>query len=169
MTDFRALCEELANRMDSETGYTRPDGTRFSHPAVVRARAALAEQPVGATDEELWAVGDEDFRANYYPTDAIRYARAVLARWGQSAATPIPVDERLPGAAEQALIKAECALSDIAEGEAEESEGDPLEWAEKRAAGALARIRPVMREYQICTSEWPPLPAHAIPLPQSEP
>jgi hypothetical protein len=39
-TDFRALCEELANRMDSETGYTSPDGTRFSHPAVVRARAA---------------------------------------------------------------------------------------------------------------------------------
>jgi hypothetical protein len=45
---------------------------------------ALAEQPVGPTDEELWAVGDEDFHANCYPTVAIRYARAVLARWGKS-------------------------------------------------------------------------------------
>jgi hypothetical protein len=56
---------------------------------------ALAEQPVGPTDEELWAVGDENFRANYYPTEAIRFARAVLARWG-SHPTPIPVAERLP-------------------------------------------------------------------------
>jgi hypothetical protein len=78
---------------------------------------------------------------------------------------PIPVSERLPGLIERALIKAECALSDIAEGEAEESEGDPLEWAEKRAADALARIRPVMRQHQIQTSEWPPLPAHALPVP----
>jgi hypothetical protein len=45
---------------------------------------ALAEQPVVPTDEELWAVGNDDFRANCYPTDAIHYARAVLARWGQS-------------------------------------------------------------------------------------
>ncbi len=76
---------------------------------------------------------------------------------------PVAVSDRLPGRIEQALIKAECALSDIAEGEAEESEGDPLEWAEKRAADALARIRPVMRQRQIHTSEWPPLPAHALP------
>jgi hypothetical protein len=31
-----------------------------------------------------------------------------------------------------------------------------LEWAEQRAAKALARIRPVMRQYGIHTSEWPP-------------
>jgi len=53
----------------------------FLRQGTVHAQAA---QPVGPTDEELWAVGDEDFRANYYPTDAIRYARAVLARWGKS-------------------------------------------------------------------------------------
>jgi hypothetical protein len=91
-------------------------------------------------------------------------ARAALAE-----PEPVPVSERLPGHIEQALIKAECALADIAEGETEyeagESQVDPLEWAEKRAADALARIRPVMRRHQIQTSEWPPLPAHDLPLP----
>ena len=48
------------------------------------ARAALAQpEPVAPTDEELWSVGNDDFRANCYPTDAIYFARAVLARWGQ--------------------------------------------------------------------------------------
>jgi len=39
-------------------------------------------EPVAPTDEELWAVGNDDFRANCYPNDAIRFARTVLARWG---------------------------------------------------------------------------------------
>jgi hypothetical protein len=93
MTDFRALCEELVEELASETSLY-PGHERGS---VTRAHAALAEQPVpeGPTDEELWAVGDENFRANYYPTEAIRFARAVLARWG-SHPTPIPVAERLP-------------------------------------------------------------------------
>jgi hypothetical protein len=42
-------------------------------------------EPEGPTDEELWAAGSDDFRANYYPTDAIAYARAVLAKWGANA------------------------------------------------------------------------------------
>jgi len=58
-----------------------------------RARAALAEQPVGPTDEELdefavfWWGSDTDERT---VTDVIEccsmaaFARAVLARWGQS-------------------------------------------------------------------------------------
>jgi hypothetical protein len=119
MTDFRALCEELANRMDSETGYTRPDGTRWSHPAVVRARAALAktklqpvaeefsvaepaalaEQPVGPTRGEAVAVYTEVMAAHDCQTlgdMAEHFARAVLARWG-SHLTPTPVAERLPG------------------------------------------------------------------------
>lgn len=87
------------------------------------------------------------------------------------APVPVPVSERLPVDVEQALIKAECALSDIAEGEPEENEGDAdalLQWAEQRAATALSRIRPVMRLHGIHTSEWPPLPANALPLPQQE-
>lgn len=64
----------------------------------------------------------------------------------------------LPAPAEQALIKAECALADIAEGEGEndDTSADALEWAEQRAAKALVRIRPIMRQHGIHTSEWPP-------------
>jgi hypothetical protein len=92
MTDYRALCAELLEWAEQTSAHY------VVHPDVIlRARAALAEQPVEPTDEELWAVGNDDFRANCYPTDAIHYARAVLARWGQPAATPIPVAERLPG------------------------------------------------------------------------
>jgi len=77
--NFRDLCAELAEKID----YTWGDIPEDVEKLINRARAALAKQPVGPTDEELWAVGDDFFQANYYPTDAIRYARAVLAQWGQ--------------------------------------------------------------------------------------
>jgi hypothetical protein len=66
-------------------------------------------------------------------------------------------EEKLPAVVVAALVKAECALADIAEGEGEndDTRADALEWAEKRAAEALARIRPIMRQYEIITSEWP--------------
>ena len=44
-TDFRALCAELADELDAETGYTKNDGERITHLAVARARAALATPP----------------------------------------------------------------------------------------------------------------------------
>ena len=50
MTDFRALCEELAEALDQSQ---RPYGDRPESPLVWKARAALAEQPVGPTHEEL--------------------------------------------------------------------------------------------------------------------
>jgi hypothetical protein len=80
--------------------------------------------------------------------------------------TPVSVSEAVCNA----LIKAECALSDISEGEPEPGSGSAelLEWAEQRCAETLAVIRPVMKQHQIRTSEWPPLPAHALPLPQGE-
>ena len=59
-------------------------------------RAALAEQPVGPTDEELWEAYDQmDGVPDDWPW-CRDYARAVLARWGQPAAAPVPVSERLP-------------------------------------------------------------------------
>jgi hypothetical protein len=65
---------------------------------ITRARAALAQpEPVGPTDEELWLTADDEFRAYVYSPDAIRFARAVLTRWGRPVITPIPVSERLPG------------------------------------------------------------------------
>ena len=79
--DFRALCAQLANSLDSETGYIKPDGTRWSHPTVVRARAALATTPhEPPTDEELVAFlylidpGDE--------LSPLAMVRAALERWG---------------------------------------------------------------------------------------
>jgi len=91
MTDFRALCAELVEWAEHTSAHY------VVHPDVIlRARAALAEQPVAPTDEEL----EELFYANdnlskhcEAGTDwseplMMRYefpavARAVLARWGQ--------------------------------------------------------------------------------------
>ena len=82
MTDFRAELQLLFD--DAESFAEASLGHHYLWVAALnRAHAALAEQPVEPTDEELWAVGDENFRTNYYPTDAIKFARAVLARWGQ--------------------------------------------------------------------------------------
>ena len=60
-----------------------------------------------------------------------------------------------PVALSDALIKAECALSDVAEGEETNAAPNTFEWAEQRCAETLAIIRPVMKQYKICTSEWP--------------
>ena len=83
-TNFRALCEELVYLNDVEV-----DGWVLKWADVIRrTKAALAQpEPVAPTDDELWSVGNDDFRANCYPTDAIYYARAVLARWGTPANT----------------------------------------------------------------------------------
>jgi hypothetical protein len=87
----------------------------------------------------------------------------IIARAAELLAQRHPAPVPVPVA--DALIKAECALSDIAEGEPMTDEGDPLQWAERRCADTLAIIRPWMKQYGIRTSEWPPLPAHALPLP----
>ena len=176
MTDFRAELQALVSAYDKHGGRWPQEDEVALLAAVERARAALAQpEPEGPTLDDIWELCEEhgfilaDGTSEEESACVLwEIARAILARWGRPTPQPIPVSERLPGLIEQALIKAECALSDIAEGEAEESEGDPLEWAEKRAADALARIRPVMRQHQIQTSEWPPLPAHALPVPADD-
>jgi hypothetical protein len=80
---------------------------------------------------------------------AMDRARAALAQ---------PEPGVVPVAVSDALIKAECALSDVAEGEPICDEGDPAQWAEQRCAETLAIIRPVMKLHKIRTSEWPPQP-----------
>jgi hypothetical protein len=100
-----------------------------------------------------WA---ERTSSHYYKqADVITRARAALAQ-------PEPVV--VPVAVSDALIKAECALSDVAEGEPECDDGDPAQWAEQRCAETLVMIRPVMKLHKIRTSEWPPQP-----MPQPEP
>lgn len=61
----------------------------------------------------------------------------------------VPTDDSL----KDAMIKAECALADIAEGEETSSAPNTLDWAARRCAEALADIRPVMKLHQLRTSE----------------
>ena len=100
MTDFRALCEELIQQLQElhtmvwgEAPHLLDEDSGGSayldldiEDVLDRARAALAEQPVGPTDEELrdlwsWAAGQDQ---GPWPTQQHCFARAVLARWGKS-------------------------------------------------------------------------------------
>jgi hypothetical protein len=106
-TDFRALCAELLAHAKNaqkiaaqDLWFGDEDDGLFG-----RARAALAEQPVGPTDEAL-ANFSGWFCRNYPGPDTIihkpewhapkvfRAAANAIARWGHP--TPIPVAERLP-------------------------------------------------------------------------
>jgi len=82
---------------------------------------------------------------------------------------PYPGEERgalTKSALSDALIQAECALSDIAEGEETNTAPNTFKWAEQRCAETLVTIRPVMQRHGICTSEWPPAaqPAQSAPI-----
>jgi hypothetical protein len=86
MTDFRALCAELADSLEewlssnSIGGISLDDGTDVE--LIYRARTALSQpEPQGPTDEELWELYDD---MGGEPEDSAwcrNYARAVLARW----------------------------------------------------------------------------------------
>jgi len=104
-TDFRALCEELFVKLKE---WDSSDPYHDCGPLLCRARAALAEDPVAPTDEELLKLMPETmldefsyaakvcsdatggqvepgiFRVSLN-TGALDYARAVLARWGTPA------------------------------------------------------------------------------------
>ncbi len=91
MTDFRALCAELADELQ---------GYKVAHPMhcralLDRARTALAQpEPQGPTDAELDELAEEYLDWN---ADGIRgYARAVLARWGRPAIEPVPEPQGPP-------------------------------------------------------------------------
>jgi hypothetical protein len=105
MTDFRALCAELADCLEKANWPLRHK-TLFEI-CLDTARASLAQpEPQGPSDEEL-----EDFAlqngGGYFNCDCQEEAdiltrkhisnyRAVLARWGRPAIEPVPVSERLP-------------------------------------------------------------------------
>jgi hypothetical protein len=92
MTDFRALCEELTTTLEFTWDGRRP---KVIQELLNRARAALAEQPVGPTDEELdelkemlWDQyktlgfqGEEFMYEHSFGFALADFARAVLARW----------------------------------------------------------------------------------------
>jgi hypothetical protein len=166
MTDFRALCAELVDawlKGDDIVG------------AMNRARATLADEPVVPAPP-----ADGEVAELVRTLTGIAHWRR-RGRPGEGDPSPFDIRQadRLDRAAEllqrqvlvqvavsDALIKAECALSDIAEGEPMTDEGDPLKWAERRCADTLAIIRPTMMQHKIRTSEWPPVAATAKPLPE---
>tara|TARA_R110000868_G_scaffold2897_4_gene19781 strand:+ start:996 stop:1349 length:354 start_codon:yes stop_codon:yes gene_type:complete len=110
MTDYRALCKDLAEDLGSwmEYGHS-PANLPFeedcTYKLLKRTRAALAEQSEGPTDEELLELMPETMRDEFsyvakfcadatdnkvkpgifrvcLNTAALEYARAVLARYG---------------------------------------------------------------------------------------
>jgi hypothetical protein len=80
MTDFRALCAEL------HAAFNTYAVDEAHHDLLVRARAALAQpEPQGPTDEELGKLLYYEFTTSTghgERVDAMGFARAVLARWG---------------------------------------------------------------------------------------
>jgi hypothetical protein len=97
MTDFRALCAELMDAIDSGI----PTERIKQSPLAVRVDAALAQpKPQGPTFIEVMQLADDffTFRGNSHgdaffateitaktdPGQALeQFARAVLARWGE--------------------------------------------------------------------------------------
>ena len=151
MTDFRALCAELVDDLElCDWPYKLRDTIRAD---IDRARAALAEQPVEPTDDELLrtyskavtADMDEQRRSLMITIDFDRSMaaglRAILVRWGQPAAAPVPVSERLPGPEDY------------------DAEGYCWRW---NTIGGLWARQSLGRSWYEFESHW--LPAHALPV-----
>jgi len=81
MPNLHFLCEELVEALDQ---CQRPYGDQPESALVWKARAALAEQPVGPTDEELWEAWGCFEHEPFSKEDTIMQLREFLARWGQS-------------------------------------------------------------------------------------
>jgi hypothetical protein len=95
MTDYKELCAELVTELEGWCGTGTYDNTVNAHSVIDRARAALAQsEPEGPTDEELTQFLFENFRgpieflcdaeeeAHLMIRSHVKFARAVLARWG---------------------------------------------------------------------------------------
>jgi hypothetical protein len=95
-TDWRALCAELMDAIDS----CIPAERIKQSPLAVRVDAALAQpEPQGPTDKELlglweqWNVGWDPQRGPVITPHPVEFARAILARWGRPAIEPVPQQE----------------------------------------------------------------------------
>jgi hypothetical protein len=187
-TNFRAALERLIEQAEyavesGDTGYLLADITAAraalaaepeevcpgceGTPAASNSPCAVCGHPatppapevVGEVGEVGELVAELEQWASYAAgegqlADAKTLNRAAALLQRQAAPAPVVV----PVAVSDALIKAECALSDIAEGEETNAAPNTFEWAKQRCAEALAIIRPVMKLHKIRTSEWPPQP-----------
>ena len=169
-TDYRSLCVELIDALDSGI----PAARICLSPLANRARAALVEQPVGegppVVTTGAWlhpAYEPGDGSADgaqmvelvwWHPQfgcDSLQMvvdnARAILARWGNPAPQPVPVSERLPRPAD-CDVEGRCWL-----GGHQMGNGTPT-WLLGYPAWA-ERFPDVHRFW---------LPANALPLPEQE-
>jgi len=159
--DYRALCAELLRALENE-GYANWGLTTDVDPLCQRARAALAQPepvlPPNYIDAEHTGQ-DQELLKVFYKTCLSEGGTAdEITLRGLKAALAQPAPAVVSVAVSDALIRAECALSDVAEGEPNCDDGDPAQWAEQLCAETLAIIRPVMKLHKIRTSEWPPQP-----------
>ena len=110
------------------------------------------------------------FVDSYSSTIAALCRRLEALERGANYPPAAPVDD---SPVSNALLQAEAALADVAEGEAVSPHAvGCLHWAEARCTQALAAIRPVMKEHGIRTSEWPaaapaPAPGENLATPPS--
>ena len=158
MTDFRALCAELADELTQFNAWYIEDngyGLLNLEALLRRCDAALAEpKPEGPTDKELrdlwsWAAGQDQ---GPWPTQQHCFARAVLARWGRPTPQPVPVSERLPR-------PEDCD----AEGKCWWGRSESNDWS---ADWTLATHEAVAEFCEFSPQTmW--LPAHALPLPDT--
>jgi hypothetical protein len=91
MTNFRALCAELADSVELLLEMRSNDRPmRVTEDRLNRARDLLAQpEPQGPTDEELlriYRVATPCYQVEEYRRE-LDFARAVLARWGRPATT----------------------------------------------------------------------------------
>ncbi len=160
-TDFRAMCAELVATLAERIDDKGDAGPYFAHAALLltRARAALAEavpegkEPASVIEQptimQLIELSDEIEAAGLGQID---FARAVLARWGNSASQPVPVSERLPRSED-------CD----AEGKCWWGRSESNDWS---ADWTLATHEAVAEFYEFSPQAvW--LPAHALPLPDT--
>ena len=154
MTDFRALCAELVQAIESQSkaGFINHD----LMSAYIKATHALTQpEPMGPTDEgqrltETLIPTDEQlvefFNENDWnyisPETFIDIARSVLECYGHPTPQPIPVSERLPGAGDL------------------DHEGTCWMWNPLYLYYCLCRPDPSVHTH------W--LPHHALPLPPSQ-
>jgi hypothetical protein len=91
--DFRALCAELMDAIDSGI----PAERIKQSPLAVRVDAALAQpEPQGPTDDELDELWSEIINAKIRSSEIgprFPFARAVLQRWGRVAIESVPQEE----------------------------------------------------------------------------
>jgi hypothetical protein len=144
--------EGQVQRGNGHGGPTTPKPPIKPQPPATQPAQPVAPAPEVGEVRELVAfltVGSSCGGGATLPPEQCSRAAALL----QQLSAPAPAV--VPAALSDALLQAECALSDIAEGGETNAAPNTFEWAEQRCVKALDTIRPVMRDHGIRTSEWP--------------